>query len=1150
MIHVHDHFCQNQTHTKSDITRIQNHLLIQTSLPDMFIVILGYVLFLVPLPSASQPQAALQLLRFRDSLPEASKSLLQWNPTTSASAHCSWPGVSCYSNETDFRVEKLELKGLGLTGVLEDSYSLLCGVSDLVLVDLSSNNFSGSVPTVLGNCSQLIDVNLNNNHLSGPIPPDVFKPGKLLALDLGGNKLSGTIPPEVGQCKRLEYLALSASSLSGEVPSELFSVLNLKYLYLDLNQFNGTLPKFPSRCPLVELLLRNNSFHGSLPPSISNCRDLQFLDVSRNKLGGVMEQDIFTGLMQLDQLSLARNNFEGQIPMSVWSLRNITSLLLFVNKFNGSIPEDIRQCDKLTRLDLSENVLTGPIPASVSYLRNLRFMNLLKNRLSGPIPQGIGNCTSLTDVVLRENNISGILPPELCGLRSLVFLMLNHNHIEGPIPDCVGSLISLQVFSVYNNSMTGRVPPGITKLTNLTTLNLAVNKLEGVIPSDLGKNLVPGLVILDLTGNQFTGELPRAACSGNRLQRYTLGNNKFVGGFPTEIIKCKSLIRLSLDNNSLQGSIPNELENSSSIEYFNIRGNMFEGPIPTVFGSWSNLSTVDLSDNKFSGSIPKEFGGLQNLVEMNISSNRLTGEIPPELSRCPKIDMLDLSKNDLEGGVPSEILSSSSLSIIQFQDNKLTGMIPNTSASGQKLRVLQLGDNLLEGHFPCNLNTDLKSLNLSTNKFSGEIPRCIGNLKNLEILDISSNDFSGEIPSVANDMGSLQVLNISYNQLSGQIPDAWAKPLEQPRTSDGNPRLCLASINGGNCRSHKKVHRGLLAGIITGSFFLTACLLAAMYVLVTRFWHHTPSTPEQSLLHDQSSYEDLPDDLKFVDILRGTEGWSDKYVIGRGKHGTVYRAQSMKSKKHWAIKKVDLTEAKSNTEMRILNLVRHRNILRMGGYSIRNGCGYIVTEYMPEGTLYHLLHKRLPRVALTWEQRCRIALGIAQGLSYLHHDCVPPIIHRDIKSDNVLLDSEFEPKIGDFGTAKLDSDVEEDETDSTIVGTLGYIAPENAYSSKLTDKCDVYSYGVILLELLCRKLPVDPSFDEGLDIVSWVRTTLHGYNPHVDFLDEEIMHWEREDQQEVLEMVDLALKCTEMVPDIRPSMRDVVSSLLKFQKKN
>lgn len=1016
----------------------------ETKCTRMLVLFLGYVVFLVAIPSASQPQAARQLLRFRDSLPESSKSLLQWNQTTSASAHCSWDGVECYS-ETDFRVKSLKLEKFYLSGILEDSFSYLCQLPDLTILHLTNTNFTGNVPAELGNCSQLNDIFLFNNSLSGPIPPHIFKPGRLLGLDLGSNQLSGTIPPEVGQCKSLQYLALDNNLLNGEIPSELFSIANLSKVYLMNNNLTGALPELPSPCLLSQFRIPRNSFHGPLPLSLSNCHDLQFLDVSDNNLGGILQQNIFQNLTQLTHLYLDGNDFEGQVPMSLWSLRNLTTLILGGNRFNGSLPEDIGRCDQLTHLNLSGNILTGLIPNSVSYLRNLKVLYLNKNKLSGPLPPGIGNCSSLVEVEITSNNITGILPPEICSLRSLETLFLDENQIEGPIPHCIESLISLRVLTIFGNRLTGRIPSGIRKLTNLIDLVLAQNKLTGEIPSDLGKNNVPGLIKLDLTGNHLTGEIPSTLCSGNRLLRLTLGDNQFTGSFPAEFIKCKPLHRFFLYNNRLQGSMPIDMGISSSISEFNIRGNLFEGTIPTVIGSWSNLSLFDLSGNQFSGTIPQEFGKLQKLVRLRMSSNRLTGEIPPELSLCPRITELDLSKNELEGGVPSEIISSSTLAIIRLQDNKLNGVIPDSFVSSHLYEV-QLGNNLLKGSFPCSLGS-LQNfnylLNLSMNQFSGEIPRCIGKLAYLPTLDISSNSFSGTIPSEVNNMKALSFLNISHNQFSGQIPVVWANVLEKhPGTYLGNPRLCSVSTKTGNCGGHKKaLSRGILAGIITGSLFLTACLIAAIYALVTRVWHHTPSSPHQALLYSRSSNEDLPEDLNFLDILRGTEGWSDKHVIGRGKHGTVYRAQSVKSKKHWAVKRVDLTEANFNSEMRILNLVRHRNILRMGGYSIRNGYGYIVTEYMPEGTLYHLLHQRRPRVALNWEQRYRIAFGIAQGLSYLHHDCVPQIIHRDIKSDNVLLDSEFEPKIGDFGAAKLDSEVDENQTASAIIGTLGYIAP-------------------------------------------------------------------------------------------------------------
>ncbi|KAK6155514.1 hypothetical protein DH2020_009762 [Rehmannia glutinosa] len=1094
----------------------------------MLFLFLNYVLFfvnLLPIPSASQPQPAIHLLRFRDSLAETSRNLLRWNQTTSFSAHCHWPGISCYSTK-DFRVKSLNLTSFGLNGVLENSISNLCQLPDLISLDLNDNNFTGTIPALLGNCSQLKTIFLNDNALFGPIPPELFRSRKIKHLDLGYNLLSGIIPPEVGQCNSLEYLGLYNNHLSGEIPTELFSLHNLNSLYLSSNNLTGTLPELPPLCSLFDFRIHENSFHGSLPLSLSNCHNLTILYASYNNLGGILPRNIFQGLWQLEILHLAKNNFEGEIPKSMWGLINLKELVLTENRFNGSIPEDIRQCNQLNYLDLSGNSLTGQIPASVFNLRNLEYLFLYNNMFSGFIPSETGYCSSLVEIRLEHNQITGILPPEICDLRNLKVLHLFNNQIEGPIPFCIEKLTSLEELALYNNRLTGKIPSGISNLTNLTFLSLAHNNLTGEIPSDLGKNNIPGLVKLDLTGNYLTGEIPISMCSGNSLSVLTLGDNLLTGSFPTEIIKCNSLTRVILRNNLLHGSIPHDMWTKSSISYFDLRGTC---------------------------SIPREFGMLQNLEVLRISSNRLTGEIPHQLSHCPRITELDLSKNELSGNVPSEIISSLTLKIIRFQDNKLTGLIANSFTSSQNLHELQLGNNLLEGQIPCSLSKVhhfSTLLNLSMNRLSGEIPKCLGNLDKLEILDISSNNLSGEIPSETNNMVSLSFVNISFNHLSGQISAGWVKILDlNPESTLGNPRLCSITSN---CGHHQKLHtRGVifLAGAITISLLSITCLLALVYTFIIRIWNPYPSSPHQLLLYHRSRSENLPEDLNFEDILRATEGWSDKYVIGRGKHGTVYRTESSKSRKNWAVKKVDLSETKFSTEMRTLSLIRHRNVLRMGGYSIRDGYGFIVTKYMPQGTLYYVLHQRKPQLALNWENRYRIALGIAQSLSYLHHDCVPQIIHRDIKSDNILLDSELEPKIGDFGAAKLDCDGDESLTISAIVGTLGYIAPENAYSTRLTDKCDVYSYGVVLLELLCRKLPVDPSFDEGLDIVSWVRKIQQDENDCLCCLDEDIQYWNKEDQQEALGMMDLALKCTEMVPDIRPSMRDVVGNLLKFNSR-
>lgn len=297
------------------------------------------------------------------------------------------------------------------------------------------------------------------------------------------------------------------------------------------------------------------------------------------------------------------------------------------------------------------------------------------------------------------------------------------------------------------------------------------------------------------------------------------------------------------------------------------------------------------------------------------------------------------------------------------------------------------------------------------------------------------------------------------------------------------------------------------------------------------------------------STEELPEELTYEDILRGTDNWSEKYVIGRGRHGTVYRTEC-KLGKQWAVKTVDLSQCKLPIEMKILNTVKHRNIVRMAGYCIRGSVGLILYEYMPEGTLFELLHRRKPHAALDWTVRHQIAFGVAQGLSYLHHDCVPMIVHRDVKSSNILMDTELVPKLTDFGMGKIVEDDDLDATVSVVVGTLGYIAPEHGYYTRLTEKSDVYSYGVVLLELLCRKMPVDPAFGDSVDIVTWMRSNLTQADRRVimECLDEEIMYWPEDEQAKALDLLDLAMYCTQLACQSRPSMREVVNNLMRMDK--
>ncbi|XP_062074837.1 leucine-rich repeat receptor-like protein kinase PEPR1 [Humulus lupulus] len=1124
-----------------------------------YVITFSFIFLFVSSVSLSPP--ALYLVQFYESLPKSSQHLLPWklsnsSSSSSPSSHCQWFGVSCYTNKS-FQVKALNLSGLVLSGVLNNSITYLCRHKGLLSLDLSGNNFSGGIPEQLGNCGQLKTLLLNDNSLDGTIPFNLFQSKRLSMLDLGYNSLSGDIPAEVSFCTKLEYIGFHNNYLTGQVPSGVFSLPNLKFCYLNTNNLTGSLPDFPQSCEISDLWIHENSFSGSLPKTLSSCHNLTAFVACHNKFGGVIPPEMFRDLLQLEVLYLDANILEGEIPETLWGLRNLKELVLSENKINGTISENIANCTKLNAVALSANNLVGQIPHSIGDLKYLKSLLLFDNMINGSLPSELGNCGSLTELRLQSNFIGGVIPKEIFKLEKLEVLYMFNNKLENIIPQNIGTMSSLVELALYNNSLTGGIPSEISHLKKLKFLSLAHNRLTGEVPLELGKYNSPGLEKLDLTGNLLAGPIPSGICTGNSLSVLTLGHNRFNGIFPREIATCSSLKRVILSNNLLHGTIPADLNHNSGISFLEVQDNLLEGTIPSALGYWRNLTMLDFSRNKLSGSIPFKLGKLQNLQILRLSSNRLKGSIPPELSYCRGITKLDLSKNNLSGKIPSDIITSlTKLQSLVLEENRLIGPIPDTFSSLHSLNELQLGGNMLEGSIPCSL-TELHHfstiLNLSYNGLSGKIPECLGNLDKLQILDLSSNNFSGELPTGLNSMISLIFVNISFNHLSGKIPSAWMKlAASYPGSFIGNQELCLLGTEAKNCEqarvSMKKSQ--IIPGVVIGVVISVTLLCIVFYALVVRVLAQKHNLDESLLPECQPKSEFLPKDLNFEEIMRATEGWNEKYVIGRGKHGAVYRIQS-NSRKHWAVKKVNLSDRNFIIEMRTLSMVRHRNVVRMAGYCIKDGYGCIVTEYMPGGALFSALHKSEPRLALDWATRFRIAFGIAQGLSYLHHDCVPQIIHRDVKSDNVLLDSELEPKLGDFGTARiLVSDSETSSTRSAIVGTLGYIAPENAYSTRVTEKCDVYSYGVILLELLCRKMAVDPSFEEGLDIVSWTRKSLEENSDCLCLFDEEISHWEESEQQKALSLLDLALECTETLPSMRPSMRDVVGFLIKLNDRN
>ncbi|KAJ3684567.1 hypothetical protein LUZ61_013731 [Rhynchospora tenuis] len=1119
----------------------------------LFSVHIFSFLFISPITLAS-------LLSFYLSLSIESQNLLKWNYTTISESPCNLTGVTC-SSFSPFPIISLNLSGIGLTGELTTSISQLCSLQYLTSLDLSSNNFTGPIPSELFNCSTLETIHLEENFLSGPIPSTVFWSRHLAIVNLGSNSLTGLLPTppvEVKSFSQLEYLALYDNSFAGEIPDELLQLPNLKFLYLYSNNLTGPIPNFPPHCTLIELYIYENNLSGNIPPSLRNCQNLTSFDASTNKIEGTLANETFCKLQQLELLYLEKNSLSGTLPSCLWRLPNLSEIYLSSNNFNSIIPQEIGMCQSLVELSLWGNQLTGPIPDSIGNLTHLELLLLARNSLSGPLPSSIGKCSSLVVIQLQENNLSGPIPHEICDLGGLQKMYLFKNKIGGNIPKEILKLQSLQQLQLYNNCLTGEIPSEITLLKQLNFISLAYNNLTGEVPYSLGNSSNTGLVSIDLTGNSFYGPVPPYLCSGGSLEILDLGYNQFNAVSFDSIFSCSSLTRVILRNNQLHETLPAYTYRTSAISYFDLSNNFLEGEIPKGIGSWKNLTKLDLSNNLFSGPIPTELVTITNIEMINLASNRLVGSIPHELGYCKKLLLLDLSQNFLSGHIPINVLTLVNMQNLLLQNNRLTGSIPDLFSTNQGLLELQLGSNLLEGPIPSsfgNLQYIYLGLNISMNNFTGQIPSNLGNLDKLQVLDLSHNLLSGQIPSSVDKMISLSSVNLSFNRLSGDIPRSWRKfIILSPGSFSGNENLNIQDLNHYIPKSvnnqSDRAKRELVALVVAlGASILLAGFCMAKYAALTRA--RTCSISSRRLLSSSTnSTDELPEDLTYDDIMRATDNLSEKFVIGRGRHGTVYCTEFGEGKK-WAVKLVDLSQSRFCIEMQVLASIKHRNLVRMAGYCIRDTIGLILCEYVPGGTLFEVLHQRRPIVALGWKTRYKISLGVAQALAYLHHDCVPSVVHRDVKSSNVLLDFDLEPKLADFGLARfLDVGSDSNNTASAIVGTLGYIAPENGYATKINEKCDVYSYGVMLLELLCRKMPVDPRFEDGVDIVKWVNLNLNQVNNFniMNCLDEEIWYWEVDEREKVLQLLELALLCTQFGRETRPTMREAVNILIKLDR--
>ncbi|KAJ0580392.1 putative receptor protein-tyrosine kinase RLK-Pelle-LRR-XI-1 family [Helianthus annuus] len=892
-------------------------------------------------------------------------------------------------------------------------------------------------------------------------------------------------------------------------PSQLTTMTNLRELLQ--TKWNSSSQDLPNPCSWTGVLCnQNNSVITGL--SLSSFSLFTIQDASS-------WSSLVCGIETLETLDVSNNQLAVIAPpllLSSCGGGGLKVLNFSFNMLSGNIPSFQ---SSLEGLDLSHNSLHGVIPDQITELVNLSVLDLSYNQLNGPIPSGIDQLSKLQQLLLSENNLSGSIPSGIGQLLNLWQLILSVNNLTGEIPPSIAQITTLKRFSANYNGFTGSIPLGITRY--LSNLDLSYNKLTGSVPSDLLSQ--PNLQTVDLSFNNLKGTLP--------------------------VNVSKSLFRLRLGSNRLTGVIPlwSFGNDDPSLAYLEVGNNSLTGMIPPELRLCKNLSLLDLSHNNLTGYVPRELGDLNKLQVVQLDHNSLSGEIPDEISELQILNKLNMSWNSLNGSIPPSLSKLQKLMNLDLQANYLTGQIPDSFGNMNSLLELQLGKNRLSGvirSLPPNLQI---SLNLSRNNFEGPIPASLSRSQSLEILDLSNNRFNGSIPNFLTQMGSLTQILLSNNLLTGSVPRFSGKVNV---STEGNINL---SYPPPTPSVDRKNNNAASVGIVVASAVavVTFIILVVAAVIVSRKFHRvnddeTPHSPQLEVIKSKLLTLNVIHRTN-IDFTKAMEcvGQLSSLVL-KTKFSTYYKAV-MPSGMSYFVKKVD-PSAKIfqlgrhdliEQELETLGRLRNSNVMIPLAYALTVDSAYLLYEFTDKGTLFDVLHGSLKK-CLDWTNRYSIALGVANGLAFLHGCPSGPILLLDLSSKGVMLKSLDEPQIGDIELSKVIDPSKSTGNLSDVAGSVGYVPPEYAYTMRVTMPGNVYSFGVILLELLTGKTAVS----EGSELAKWVSAKSKEKHNVDQILDSTICWTSRVVKDQMLAVLKVALACVNVSPEARPDMRNVIRMLL------
>ncbi|KAL2501056.1 putative LRR receptor-like serine/threonine-protein kinase [Forsythia ovata] len=1000
-------------------------------------------------------------------------------------------------------------------------------ISSLKCINIGQNNLSGTLQAnICSNCSQLEKVYLHvnelisvlDNQLSGNLDLLVlgYELPNLEELYLNNNNFHGGIPNSIANSSKLTVISLSYNKFRGSIPSEIGRIRTLQILYLGSNDLSGAIPpELGNLENLVELDMAENFLAGSIPASIFNISSLKRINIGQNNLSGTLQANICSNCSQLEKvylhvnelISVLDNQLSGNLDHLVlgYELPNLEELYLDNNNFHGGIPNSIANSSKLTVISLIYNKFRGSIPSEIGRIRTLQNLYLGSNDLSGAIPPELGNLENLVELDMTENFLAGSIPASIFNISSLKFFNIARNNLSGTLPANICSNSSkLTTIVLFDNNFISESPElsfitSFTKCRYLINLSFGDNPLNGILPVSVG-NLSTSLQYLYAYNCDLWGSIPREIGNLSSLITLSLFGNQLSGSIPTSVVNLQKLQGLFLDDNKISGSIPDTLCELRNLNQLLLSQNLITGAIPDCIGNITTLRTLNIDANRLTSSIPASLWLQNYLLELNLSSNFLSGSLPQQIGNLKVAILIDLSVNRFSGSIPSTI-----------------------------------------GHLQ-----SLSDLSLAHNTLQGSIPESMGKLVSMERLDLSYNNLSGNIPKSFEALRYLTYLDVSFNDLSGQVPSGGPFKNFSSQSFISNEGLCGDPIYGlPPCHTTGPKRRNLKLRVVFSLLGITVLITIAMALAyaVGRY-------RRKNLVENTTNFA-LGTTLRvsYYALMQATQGYSENHLLGSGSFGSVYRG-TLNDGRDVAVKVFDLQNQNAfrsfDVECEVLRNLRHRNLCKVISTCSNQDFKALVLEYMSNGSLEKWLYS--DDFLLDNLQRINIMIDVACALEYLHYGYSTYIVHCDLKPSNVLLDEDMVAHLSDFGIAKLLGEGESNALTITM-GTLGYIAPEYGLEGSVSIRCDVYSYGIMLMEVFTRMKPSSEIFSGELSLRSWINDSMP--NAITRIIDSNLLGPEEDDYTEKLKclssIMELALNCSMESANERVNMKDVVVALKKIR---